>query len=414
MRIRSRTSETGDVMHPVGELQSALRRITETLADELAEPTEIAPPWSDRDWILARAVAATHGVAPLLWSRLHWRGPERWTEFLAQQALHTRQRHFRHLEVLGALHHGCVDRGIAAIALKGVALHAIGLYKPGERPMADIDLLVRPADAECAAALLQSLGFHESNFNWKEREFTAGDSVQCAALGEHVNNPVKIELHERIGEKLPLRITDATDRIFPSSPSIGLNAYPSRGSLMAHLLLHAAGAMAFQSLRLLHLHDLALLASHLDGDDWDEVFASRQGISPWWTLPPLRLTARYYGSRIPVDVLDKAARLCPALLANLTARRRLTDVSLSHLRIDAFPGIEWSESASLALRYALTRVRPSTDHIAWRARSKSKGWAAGNEWSAMSQGRRVLRWLGSRPVRPAAMHAVRAALSATP
>jgi len=30
--------------------------------------------------------------------------------------------------------------GIAAVALKGAALHAIGLYAIGERPMADIDL----------------------------------------------------------------------------------------------------------------------------------------------------------------------------------------------------------------------------------------------------------------------------------
>ena len=414
MMISDGAKEAGGAMHSIGELQSALRKITETLAAELAQPSEITPSWSDSDWILARAVAATHGVAPLLRSRLRWRGPEGWTEFLEHQAIHTRQRHSRIVELLETLHHGCAAGGIAAVALKGAALHAMGVYQPGERPMADIDLLVRPDDAKNTAELLQSLGFHESNVTWKEREFTVGDSVERGALGEHANNPVKIELHERICEKLPMRITDATERVFPTSPAIGLNAYPSRGSLMLHLLLHAAGAMAFQALRLLHLHDLALLASRLDDRDWDEVFASRGGRGPWWVLPPLRLTARYYESLIPADALTRAGRACPLLLANLTSPRQLTDVSLSHLRIDAFPGIEWSESASLALRYVITRVRPSADHIAWRDHAKSRDWAAGNEWSAMSQGRRVLRWLGSRPVRPAALHAVRAALSATP
>lgn len=411
MMISDGAKEAGGAMHSIGELQSALRKITETLAAELAQPSEITPSWSDSDWILARAVAATHGVAPLLRSRLRWRGPEGWTEFLEHQAIHTRQRHFRIVELLETLHHGCAAGGIAAVALKGAALHAMGVYQPGERPMADIDLLVRPDDAKNTAELLQSLGFHESNVTWKEREFTVGDSVERGALGEHANNPVKIELHERICEKLPMRITDVTERVFPTGPEMGLNAYPSRGSLMLHLLLHAAGSMAFQALRLLHLHDLALLASRLDDHDWDEVFASQGGRAPWWVLPPLRLTARYYGSRIPAKALSRAAQECPLPLASLTARRKLTDVSLSHLRIDAFPGIEWSESTSLALRYVLTRVRPSTEHIAWRARSKSVGWAAGSEWSAMSQGRRVLRWLGSRPQRPAAMHAVRAAFS---
>jgi hypothetical protein len=43
--------------------------------------------------------------------------------------------------------------GLALVALKGAALHARGLYIPGERPMADIDLLVSEQDAGPAATL---------------------------------------------------------------------------------------------------------------------------------------------------------------------------------------------------------------------------------------------------------------------
>ena len=126
---------------------------------------------------------------------------------------------------------------LAAVALKGVALHAIGLYAVGERPMADIDLLVRPADAQRMARLLESLGFYEASASWKERVFTPLVEHAVGGLGEHSNNNVKIELHERICEKLPWRITDVTGCIFPSQAHPGVNAYPSTASLMIHLLL---------------------------------------------------------------------------------------------------------------------------------------------------------------------------------
>ena len=411
-----KTSRQPDVRHgaipPMRELQSALRMITETLARELAQPTETVPSWSDQEWILARAVAATHGVAPLLWSNLRWQGPADWRSFLERQASHTQRRHVRILELLRLLDRRCAEDGIAATALKGAALHAMGLYRAGERPMADIDVLVRPVDAERTAAMLRSLGFRESIRNWKEREFTPQGNGVLAALGEHADNHIKIELHERISEKLPLRITAVTERVFPALPRAGLNDYPSRAALMLHLLFHAAGAMTQRSLRLLHLHDLALLGSRLESEEWEAVFDSGSSGSLWWALPPLRLTARYYGFRIPATVLARASQDCPRVLTKLTAAYCLTDVSYSHLRIDAFPGVEWSESVPLALKYVWSRCRPPPEHIAWRLKAQSTGWAAGSEWSAMSQGRRMLRWLGSRPARPVAMHAVRAAFSA--
>jgi hypothetical protein len=309
--------------------------------------------------------------------------------FLEQQASHTQRRHTRIMELLRLLDRRCAEDGIAAVALKGAALHALGFYRAGERPMADIDVLVRPVDAEKTAAMLRSLGFWESSTSWKERE-----------------------LHERISEKLPFRITDVTEHIFPAMPCAGLNDYPSRAALMFHLLFHAAGAMANRSLRLLHLHDLALLASRLEAREWEQVFESGSREPLWWALPPLRLTSRYFEFRIPAYVLARASQDCPRVLTKLTAAHSLTDVSLSRLRIDAFPGIEWSESVPLALKYVWNRCWPPPEHIARRVNAQSTGWAAGTDWSSLSQGRRILKWLGSRPVRPVAMHAVRAAFSA--
>lgn len=394
-------------------LDGMLRKITERLAQELGCPTKTAPDWSEFEWIVARAVAAMHGVSPLLSRALRWQGPAGWTGFLEEQRVHTAKRHGRIDELVSRLDQGAREAGVAAVALKGVALHDFGVYQAGERPMADVDLLVRPEDAPRAAKVLESLGFGESYKTWKECVYTRVDELEPAALGEHANNSLKIELHERICEKLPLHITDISEHVFPPQPQPGLNAYPSKASLMIHLLLHAAGSMAFQSLRLLHLHDLARLSSQMTQEDWETVLeAGERGERPWWAFPPLNLTSRYFPSKIPGRVLGVLADDCPYLLKWTARHRTLCDVSYSHLWVDAFPGMEWSRSLHEVLSYAASRVRPSANHIAFRAHvAESQAWAGGGEWSRLSQSRRIMQWITSRQTRPVTMYAVRAALA---
>jgi hypothetical protein len=397
---------------PPTAFQGTLRKITETLAGELACPTQRTPDWSDFEWKIAKAVAAMHGVSPLLSKTLRWQGPAGWMTFLEEQRIHTATRHRRIAELLRHIDERGREEGIAAVALKGAALHAIGLYAVGERPMADIDLLVRPADAERTARLLKSLDFYESSVLWKERVFTPVVERAVGALGEHSNNNVKIELHERICEKLPWRITDVTDCVFPAQARPGVNAYPSTASLMIHLLLHAAGSMAFQALRLLHLHDLALLSSRMTEADWDQVLAQRRRDRRlWWAFPPLHLAARYFPSRIPNRVLSVLADDCPFVLDRVSRRKTLYEVSFSYPCVDAFPGIEWAQSIRELLEYVVNRVLPGAEHIALReSAAKSEAWASHSHWVRLSQGRRIVRWVTSRPPRVVTMHAVSAAL----
>jgi hypothetical protein len=394
-------------------LEGILRTITERLAHELGAPTQAAPDWSEFEWIAARAVAAMHGVSPLLSRALRWQGPGDWNGFLDEQRAHTAKRHGRIGELLLRLDQRAREAGVAAVALKGAALHAFGVYPAGDRPMADVDLLVRPADVPRTAKMLDSLGFTESFKTWKECVFSRADEQKPASLGEHANNGIKIELHERICEKLPLRITDVTEHIFPPQPLPGLNVYASKAALMIHLLLHAAGAMAFQTLRLLHLHDLAQLSSELTEEDWTAVLeAGERGGRPWWAFPPLQLTSRYFPSKIPDWVLAELADDCPYLLKSTARRRTLCDVSYSHLWVDAFPGIEWSQSLLDVLEFVASRVRPSARHVAFRAHTAtSEAWASQGQWARLSQSRRILRWITSRPTRPVTMHAVRAAFA---
>jgi hypothetical protein len=297
--------------------------------------------------------------------------------------------------------------------LKGAALHQLGLYEAGDRPMADVDLLVRPADVERSASLLSSLGFRQSGESWKEREFTPVEESSAAELGEHAANSLKIELHERICEKLPLYITDVSDFIFPSRPTAGLNAYPSSASLMLHLLLHAAGSMVFQCLRILQLHDIALLAGRMSDADWNEfTLSSVHHARKWWAYPPLEMTSRYYQGKVPAKVLAALKNDCRLIFRAVGTKKSLVDVSYSYLWVKAFPGIEWSQSIRELLAFTASRVRPSSALLAGRKHvAASQIWAKQDDWSSLSQRRRLLRWLASRQPRPVTMHAITAAFA---
>jgi hypothetical protein len=398
----------------IGEpLRSALRRITERLAGELSQPTLVAPDWSPIEWRLARAVAVIHCVSPLLSGTLRWEGPAYWRDFLAAQKAHVVARHRRIGELLDQIDARCREEGIAVVALKGAALHSMGFYGAGERPMADVDLLVQAGDTGRTGRVLQSLGFSESLTTWKHGIFVPQVCKLHRGLGEHTDNYLKIELHARIAEKLPLRITDVTDSIYPRTAHPGLNAYPSNAALMAHLLIHAAGSMVSRSLRMVHLHDIALVSSRMAASDWQElVQKSENTTGRWWALPPLQLTARYYPDRIPRDVLTMLSKHCPRILRHIARHRLLSDVSLSYPWIEAFPGIAWSRSCAEILEYIGGRIWPSKELRGLRAKLVETEIAASQtQWGQLSQRQRALRWLTSRPLRVDTLHAVRMALA---
>lgn len=401
------------MLPPLKTIEAGLRRTTEALAAELAaaRPGETTPQWSDLDWQLASAAAVAHGVSPLLCRYSTWQNPQ-WRSFLAGQRDHVEQRHHHIAALLRRIDANARCAGLAIVPLKGAALHAVGLYAPGDRPMADIDLLIREDDAGPTIRLLQNLGYVESFAQWKHRVFKPAAGQPYAGLGEHRDTPVNIELHTRIQERLPVSTVDITERIYPQQPRPGLNPYPSTAALMSHLLLHTAGNICGRSLRLLHLHDISLLATRMVARDWDALWDdSHASEPPWWALPPLRLVARYYRNAVPFAALARLERDCPALLRTISHHQTLTQVSCSALWLRALPGIEWSRSLGEAGRCVRNRIRPPVETIQERADMvRTQLWLQGQSWVTLNHGRRILTWL-TRPVpRMDMLFVVRAAL----
>ena len=305
------------------------------------------------------------------------------------------------------------ESGIPCVALKGAALHARGIYAPGERPMADVDLLVREADAPRAAALLESIGFRAGVVTWKHRVFNPVNAQTPGRLGENAREDIKIEMHGAVREILPLRPVDITQLVFPPNARPGVNDYASPAALLLHVLLHASGAMIGRALRLLHLNDMHRLTRGMSVADWEELFrqaASTEDPSLWWAFPPLVLTNRYFGG-IPEAVLARMAAGSPWLLRRLYRRRTLSQVSLSYPWVSAFPGIEWSQSLGEMSAYAAQRIAPSRETVALRiAYAEAMPQVTGGKWAYTSQARRILRWLLARQPRQETMQSVRAVL----
>ncbi|HEX4242765.1 MAG TPA: nucleotidyltransferase family protein [Steroidobacteraceae bacterium] len=405
---------------PIQHIAAALRCTTDRLGRELNAPARDPPGWSEFEWDIARASAALHGVSSLLHARLTWSGPPSWRAFLETQRFHSLERDRKIAAILAEVDAGLARQGVVAVALKGAVLRANGLYARGERPMGDVDLLIISGDRAAVPRALESCGY-EHAFGIRRHEVFrplpragAGPAGMrpAARLGEHVDDPIKIEVHTRIAEQLPVAEVDITGHLRPAEMRPGINAYPSDAALMLHLLLHAAGNMRARALRLIQLHDIALLAARFSAGDWDALLGlCASGRAPWWAFPPTALTARLYRSAIPDTVLTRMASVCPPRLMRHALRRGVSDVSWSKVRIEAFPGVEWARTLRETLTLMRGRIWPGRE-----ARAELREGAAqipGSAlvpWYGISHGARMARWIFSRPPRVQTILSVHAAL----
>ena len=140
--------------------------------------------------------------------------------------------------------------------------------------------------------------------------------------------------------------------------------------------------------------------------------AHSENRGPWWAFAPMMLTARYYPAAIPPRVLTRLGIHCPSLLKRHTQRRGLVDVSWSNIHIEAFPGVEWSRTPGEAFQFMKSRIWPSREAL--RELSEAAAQIPGVSavpWYGLSHGKRIVRWIFTRPPRVQTMVSVRAALS---
>jgi hypothetical protein len=393
---------------PLPIVADALRGVTETLALELSRPRADAPAWGPFEWNIARAVADMQGISGVLAGTLRWSGPTSWQEFLAGQAQEIAQRDVKIGALLESIDQAARKHSVAVIALKGSALRTLGLWPAPQRPMGDVDLLVKPEDLATLTQALTNIDYEHHFTSRRNVVFKPRGARATGGFGERALNPIPLEVHTRIAERLPASEVEITTRLWPVKSVSGINPYASQSALFCHLALHCAGDMRGGALRLIQLRDLGQFALRLTPDDWSELISDA---SCWWLFPVLRISERYFPRMIPHDALEKCRRRCPPWLRWASERAELTDVSWSNVHIEALPGMEWSRTPLELLRYVRRRALPDRVVYAELAHwQESLPQLQTFSWYRQRHLTRILRWLFTRPPRVETISSVMAAL----
>jgi hypothetical protein len=247
-------------------------QICSTIAKWLTEPEPQNPNWSPEAWETFKFACRVHGVAPLLHQKLQAAG---WINEGAQSWL-AEQYRFNAQRV--AKMHGELEEILALFAandmplmpLKGSILSLEFYPDPAWRPMADLDLLIRPNDFEAGARLLRQLGYEPDVTHWKHTEFSKPDNRQVVSTtGEHPDNPRKLEIHLHCRETFGGPTIELTELMWKNSLSGHLGGEPAilpkPELLWLHLLVHSTYHLWQGQGRLIHLVDLTYLTADING-----------------------------------------------------------------------------------------------------------------------------------------------------
>ncbi|MGC8958941.1 MAG: nucleotidyltransferase domain-containing protein [Chloroflexia bacterium] len=264
--------------------------------------------------------ARAEGVAPLLYARVHGRAvlPSAAEERLRLAYLANAARNFFLLRELERALLALSIQDIPVLLLKGAALGPAVYGNPALRPMGDLDLLVRPADAPCALETLASIGYRPVRPPLRPATLTTDESQVFLRHGE-----VNLELHwglldfPQYAHHLPM------EKIWAGACpiSIGtarawmLNAEDQILYLCAHLMLHHGEGRP----RLLWLHDIAEVIVHAGEQlDWAAIL-ERAGA--YDLLLPLQRVlphlAEEWQAPIPPAVLERLRKAHPSSAENL-------------------------------------------------------------------------------------------------
>src|SRR2546422_7350676 len=181
--------------------QDELARTTAAVLADPPAPIHLEPPGGADAHALGVAAFAA-GMGPLLG---FWRKTGRIAAdpaFEGLLAVHLDQGR-RRVARLGSERDRVVlalaDRSIEATVLKGIHTAFEYFPDPGTRPMADVDLLVRPEDGEAARAALRSLGYGEHSATvTPDRSYWTPPGVLRRPRSleiPHADDPWSLDLH---------------------------------------------------------------------------------------------------------------------------------------------------------------------------------------------------------------------------
>jgi hypothetical protein len=283
----------------------------------------------DIDWSRLVGLAVRENAVSVLWGRL---GSERArglvpAEVAAQlrklamvsefEMRYLEDRLCQALDTLSAA-------GIEAILLKGAALGYSVYDSIVERPMADVDLLIRPECAASARALLLDAGWRWDTEGLPDECYDGHHHLP--PLTDAAGTGVQLELHTALFvEGHPFRLP--LEAVWEHSRALSVCGHSARipdvHHLLLHLCLHFAWSHVMEVGAWRVVRDVDAISAR-GGVDWDEfgrlAIESRSATSCYWTLC---LAKGLVGTPVPGAVLEVLRPVLPNFVLSSLERHFL-------------------------------------------------------------------------------------------
>lgn len=334
--------------------QEKLAAVTNTLAHWLPgniDDTAVAQ-WSPAEWEAAEWVVYWQNALPWLVARLQESQievPEDVNGRLQTINEASRERTGSMLsactEILDALH----QAGIQAVLLKGAVLSPIYYPDPFLRPLADLDLLIRPQDlAASREIMLRQLGYRYYSRSAEDEVYLRGERQENIWAPDNVH---PVEIHFALREEyagIGLELAEIMWRESEERPywQNTCACIPNPAALLLHVCAHTSSDWLIQRGRLMHIDDIRKLCAQMQPGDWSTFGRLVQPGSARFIYPALAFVNNYVSLPLPEPLINSLREECPPALHSWLKQADLADVSESNPASRSGLGLEIAQRLS--------------------------------------------------------------------
>ncbi|WP_420642953.1 nucleotidyltransferase family protein [Candidatus Leptofilum sp.] len=311
-----------------------LMRVTNALARWLPDGLEAeVANWSQAEWEAALWVAYWQNGLPWLADQVQETGiqlPEGVNGRLQTINTASRERTQAMLDACTEILATFKQAGIEVMLLKGAVLAPLYYPDPLLRPLADLDLLIRPKDvAASREMMLNQLGFRYYSRSAEDEVYLRGERKSNIWAPDNVH-PVEIhftlrEEYAGIGYELAeIMWRESEERPYwQNTPA----CIPNPAALLLHVCAHTSSDWLIQRGRLMHIDDIRKLCATMQPTDWQTFARLVQPSTARFIYPALAFVGKYTRLAIPADTLNWLRENCPPVLLDWLAHTELADAS---------------------------------------------------------------------------------------
>jgi hypothetical protein len=300
------------------------------------------------------------------------------------------------------------EAGVPLMALKGAALNLTVYEGPSERPMSDLDLLIKPVDIDRACALLEELGCLRGEPLVREDFFPRFHyEIDYAAKAVY---PMKIDVHVRPFRPLRYARWVPPDALWDRAESAPIGRatvlIPSAEDMLIHLAVHAS---VHGHSHPKWLEDIKRWADAYRAEiDWDRFIDT---VKAWRLTLPVRqalgIAERRMGSVCSCEVSRKLSRAGVNLRDRLALWQAPRDAAhpIMHVAVNVLCTPGWR----FAIGYLLAVILPGREHMgewyyrrhrAWLPCAHLLRWC----WPAVKHVQRFWSWFTKIEIRKSRVH----------